>query len=114
MGVVTGEMRELFDRWIDEGQRLIGVLLAFLEEADRLQNQADMAERECERLREEVGQLRAEREGYRREREEIADSLARVMGDMLLRLHPRTEAQPEIPEPMAERTSARSHPMPLN
>ena len=84
--VSTGEVREQVIRWIDEGQSLLGVLLGFLYEYERVRKAADAAESECERLREEVGQLRAETEQYRSERTELADSLSQFTNEVLGRL----------------------------
>lgn len=102
MGVESGEMRELLKQWIEESQRLVGILLAFLEEYDLLQHQADTAERECERLRQEIGRLSLETESSRRERVEIAASLSHFMNDLLPRLHPRAGLGWGIPSALAE------------
>ena len=85
-GVEAPEVRERVGRWIEEGQSLLGVLLGFLYEYERILNLAESAQRECERLREEVHRLQADTDRYRREREEIAESLSRSLNDLLGRL----------------------------
>jgi hypothetical protein len=80
------EVRERVGRWIEEGQSLLGVLLGFLYEYERVLDLADAAQRECERLREDVNRLRAEADRYRSERDEIVESLSRCMNDLLARL----------------------------
>ena len=77
--VVAGEMRERMTRAIEEVQGLLGGILGFLDEYERLRVLTDTAQRECERLREEVNELRAETERYRSERKEIADSLSQFI-----------------------------------
>ena len=82
------EVRERVGRWIEEGQSLLGVLLGFLYEYERMLNLADSTQRECERLREEIQRLHAETDRNRREREEIAESLSRALNDLVGRLRP--------------------------
>jgi hypothetical protein len=89
--IAIGEMRERMIRWTEEGQSLLGVLLGFLYEYERLRKLADTAERECERLREEVGRLQTETDRYRSERAEIADSVSQFTNELLLRLRPQQE-----------------------
>lgn len=86
--VVAQAMQELLNPWIEEGQRIIRVLRAFLEEYERLQYQADIAERECEQLREMVKELQLKTEGSRVERAEIADSLTHFINEVVVRLRP--------------------------
>ncbi len=109
-GAGSRELRERVSRWIEDGQGQMSALLAilnnydrlegvaesaqrerdrlreFLYENERLRNQVDATETECERLREEVARLRAETERYRREREEVADSLAKLLHEVVPRL----------------------------
>jgi predicted RNase H-like nuclease (RuvC/YqgF family) len=111
--VESKEERSQASRWLEDGQRLLGVLLAVLNEHDRLREQAEAterdnerlrglvyeneqlrnrleaSERECDRLRAElsIAQLEVER-GYR-EREDVADRLTQVMNDLLVRLRPQ-------------------------
>jgi hypothetical protein len=91
-------MQELLEPWIEEGQRLIRVLRAFLEEYERLQYQTDLAERECEQLRELVKELQLKTESSRIERTEIAASLTHFINDVLVQLRPAAGLEPEIPE----------------
>ncbi len=80
------EVRERVGQWIEEGQSLLGVLLGFLYEYERMLNLADSAQRECERLREETHRLHAETDRHRHEREEIAESLSRALNDLVGRM----------------------------
>lgn len=89
--VSVGEVRERLIRWVEEGQSLLGVLLGFLYEYERLKKAADTAERECERLREEVSRLQTETARYRSEHAEVADSVSKFMNELLLRLRPQQE-----------------------
>lgn len=107
---VARAMQELLDPWIEEGQRLIRVLRAFLEEYERLQYQADLAERECEQLRELVKELQLKTESSRIERTEIAASLTHFIDEVLVRLRPAAGLEPEIPEGLAEPSRAQYAP----
>ena len=76
--VIAGEMRERMTRAVEEVQGLLGGILGFLDEYERLRVFADTTQRESERLRQEVDHLRTETERYRNERKEIADSFEKV------------------------------------
>jgi len=77
--VIAGEMRERMTRAVEEVQGLLGGILGFLDEYERLRVFADTTQRESERLRQEVDHLRTETERYRNERKEIADSLSQFI-----------------------------------
>jgi predicted RNase H-like nuclease (RuvC/YqgF family) len=111
--VESKDERSQASRWLEDGQRLLGVLLSVLTDYDRLREQAEAterdnerlrglvyeneqlrnrleaSERECDRLRAElsIAQLEVER-GYR-EREDVADRLTQVTNDLLVRLRPQ-------------------------
>ena len=69
---LAAETRERVDRWIEEGQYLIGRLLPeFLQEHDRLRARAEATERECDKLRDEVGALRKEISGVHTENQHL-------------------------------------------
>jgi len=111
--VESKEARDQAGRWLDEGQRLLNVLLTVVSDYDRLNDRVDAVEQENERLRGlvyENEQLRhrleaAERERDRlldemarrmdelergqREREEISDRLSQFVNDVMLRLRPQ-------------------------
>ncbi len=113
ISVESKDERSQASRWLEDGQRLLGVLLGVLADYDRLRehveaterdnerlrglvyeneqlrNRLDASERESDRLRAElsIAQLEVER-GYR-EREDVADRLTQVMNDLLLRLRPQ-------------------------
>ena len=77
------EDRERINRWLDEGQYLLGRLLpAFLDDRERLKRYVEIAEWDRERLRAEVDELRAEIAGlgarYRSEQTAMATALADV------------------------------------
>lgn len=84
------ETRERVDRWIEEGQYLIGRLLPeFFQEHDRLRARVEATDRECEKLRHEVGALRKEIGGLHTEnqhlrthRAEVADSCAKMINQI--------------------------------
>lgn len=99
---VARAIQELLEPWIEEGQRLIRVLRAFLEECERLQYQADLAERECEQLRALVKELQLQTESARIERTEIAASVTHFINDVLLRLRPAADPVPAVPGVLAE------------
>lgn len=84
--VANAEVRERVIRWIEEGQSLLGILVGFLYEYERVRKRADAAEAECDQLREEVDQLRAETERHRSERAEVAESLAQFVNEVVPRL----------------------------
>jgi hypothetical protein len=88
--VAVGEAGPRIDRWIEDGQGVLGVLPGFFDEHEQLRAGLEAAERECVRLREEVDMLRAENGGLRGEREEIAETIAEglneVMNEALQRL----------------------------
>ena len=82
-GVAWTETRAKVQKWIEDGQYLIGLIPALVEENERLRTSLDSSEKEFERLRQEVASLRGETEQYRSEREDVADALNKFMNDML-------------------------------
>lgn len=101
------EERDRVMRWIEEGQKALGVLLNTFVDYDRLQSLVDSSEQECQRLRaeneqlqaqfdgaqdererllEEVHRLRIENERYAREREELTESLNKFLHEVVLKL----------------------------
>jgi chromosome segregation ATPase len=82
-GVAWTETRAKVQKWIEDGQYLIGLIPALVEENERLRTSLDSSEKEFERLRQEVALLRGESEQYRTEREDVADALNKFMNDML-------------------------------
>ena len=121
-GETTMSMDEVTDarhrarQWLEDGERVLTVLLTVLNDYDRLNDRLgaterenaklqavvldnedlrrrlELAERESERLREEVCQSLTELERGAREREEIADQLSRVVNDALARLRSQRSA----------------------
>jgi len=107
------EVREQLNRWIEDGQHQLAVVLRVMQDYDRfreslesserenerlrglvyenekLHNRLETAERECELLREEGNRLRGETERNTKEREEIADWLSGTINEVLLRLRPQ-------------------------
>jgi chromosome segregation ATPase len=77
------ETRAKVQKWIEDGQYLIGLIPALVEENERLRTSLDSSEKEFERLRQEVALLRGESEQYRNEREDVADALNKFMNEML-------------------------------
>lgn len=85
------EDRQRVDRWLEEGQYLLGrIIPAFLDDRERLRGRLEAAEQDCERLRVEVNDLRKEvnalQTRYRGEQAAIAESFGGVM-DLLGQLH---------------------------
>jgi chromosome segregation ATPase len=82
-GAAWTERRAKVQKWIEDGQYLIGLIPALVEENERLRTSLDSSEKEFERLRQEVALLRGESEQYRNEREDVADALNKFMNEML-------------------------------
>lgn len=85
------EDRQRVDRWLEEGQYLLGrIIPALLDDRERLQTKLETAEQECERLRLEVAELRKDivrlQGQYRSEQVAIAEAFGGVM-DLLGQLH---------------------------
>jgi chromosome segregation ATPase len=107
------EVREDVRRWVEDGSSHLSVLAGLLREHDRLwervetaereqerlrgltyeneqlHNRIETAEHECDRLRDDVSRLRAANDQYQRERLEVAEQLAEVMNQVVLRLRPQ-------------------------
>ena len=85
------EDRQRVDRWLEEGQYLLGrIIPAFLDDRERLRGRLEAAEQDCERLRLEVNELRKEvgslQTRYRSEQSAMAEAFGGVM-DLLGQLH---------------------------
>jgi HAMP domain-containing protein len=80
----TTEARDVMLRWVDGGQRLLGVLARTLQDYDRLRAEAEASMHEVERLGGEVGRLREDNGRFLQERAEIAQTLSRIVNDALL------------------------------
>jgi len=76
-------------RWLEGGQRLLGVLARTLQDYDRVRAEAEASMREVERLCGEVGRLQEENGRFLQERGEIAQTLSRIVNDAL---QPRRQA----------------------
>ena len=70
------EAKEQVNRWIQQGQQVLGMLPGMLEQSDKGRARAAEVENEIERLRFEVGELRRENQQLRTERDEIAEAFA--------------------------------------
>jgi uncharacterized coiled-coil DUF342 family protein len=82
-GIAWSETRVKVQKWIEDGQYLVGMIPALVEENERLRTSLETSEKEFERLRQEVATLRGESENYRTEREDVADALNKFMNEML-------------------------------
>lgn len=82
-GAAWTETRAKVQKWIEDGQYLVGLIPALVEENERLRSSLETSEKEFERLRQEVALLRGESEQYRSEREDVADALNKFMNEML-------------------------------
>jgi hypothetical protein len=80
---VTGGTRERVARWIEEGEALVGLLPRLLDENAQLKAGASAAARECEELRVEVTALRSENQQFRGERDEVTQTISKLMTEML-------------------------------
>jgi uncharacterized coiled-coil DUF342 family protein len=72
------DAKEQVSRWIQQGQKVLGMLPGLLEQNDRGRARAAEVETEIERLRSEVAELRRENQQLRTERDEIAEAFASV------------------------------------
>jgi uncharacterized coiled-coil DUF342 family protein len=110
----TTEAKEQVSRWIQQGQKVLGMLPGMLEQNDRGRARAAEVETEIERLRSEVAELRRENQQLRTEREEIAEAFA-SMNEIAtkVRVTPRRSpferdpraAAPSPPPPTGSQTS---------
>jgi len=86
----TVEDRQRLERWLEEGQYMLGRIVPSLaEERDRLKIRAEAAEEECERLRHEILDLRksindlnSEGNFLRQEQASIAETVGVLMGQL--------------------------------
>lgn len=96
MEVEATETRQRVDRWMEEGQYLLGrVIPELLDQRDRLRSRADLAEEERDKLRqelnvlqEEMSLLRDENDRFRNEQTDTAQALGMVMDHMHQTLEP--------------------------
>jgi hypothetical protein len=85
------EDRQRVDRWLEEGQFLLGrIIPALLDDRERLRAKLEGTEQDCDRLRLEVGELRRQvgslQGHFRTEQAAIAEAFGGVM-DLLGQLH---------------------------
>lgn len=112
IGAESKEVGEDVKRWVEDGSSHLSVLAGLLREHGRLwervetaeregerlrgltyeneqlHNRIETTERECDRLRDEGSRLRAANDQYQRERLEVAEQLAELVNQVLLRLRP--------------------------
>lgn len=81
--VAASEMRQRVLNLIEETGAVLGLVPRLLDDNEQLRARAESAGRDTERLREELAAVRAELEQLRRERDEMADSFARTMNEMV-------------------------------
>jgi uncharacterized protein (DUF3084 family) len=99
MEVESTETRQRVDRWMEEGQFLLGrVMPELLDERDRLRNRSELAEQERDKLRqelnllqEEMNALRDENQRYRAEQMAAAQSVGTMMDHVHQVLQPMHE-----------------------
>jgi regulator of replication initiation timing len=97
-GAAPGD-RDQVIRWLEEGQRVFGVLLETLGDYDRLSQTVATLQRECEELREEVGRLGTANGQLMRERDEIVETISKLLQDV--------EREPKSPESNGARPASR-------
>jgi len=84
------EDRQRVDRWIEEGQYLLGRMIpALLDERDRLRGKLEEAEQDSVRFRQEIGELRkqvsdlqSETQYFRNEYAAMAEAVGNVLEQM--------------------------------
>jgi uncharacterized coiled-coil DUF342 family protein len=112
-GASIGHSKEQITRWIQDGERIFGILPELLEQNDRDRARVAETEEEIEKLRHDVTELRRENEQLRTERDEIAEAFNKLMNDVVtpmneiatkIKLTPRRspfERDPRAPAPPA-------------
>jgi hypothetical protein len=75
-GLRGAETRQRVIKWLEEAPNLVGLVGELFDHHDRLKARAEAIEQECEKLRRENSELLSERE-------EIAEALGRLMGEMV-------------------------------
>jgi hypothetical protein len=95
----ASEDRDHVIGWLEQGQRVFGVLLETLRDHDRLSRTVAGLQRECEELREEVGRLGAANERLLQERNEIVETISKLLQDVA--------RQPRSPGSNGERPASR-------
>lgn len=94
--VESGETRQRVERWMEEGQYLLGrIIPGILEKHDAMRARADAAEQTSERLRLETTQLQEqlnalihENQTLRKEQAEIREVFGKVREQMTQMLQP--------------------------
>lgn len=94
--VDTTETRQRVDRWMEEGQALLGrVIPTLLDQRERLKTRADIAEQERDKLRQELSTLqdemsalREEAQRFRAEQAQTAQALGTVVDQVQSVLQP--------------------------
>lgn len=99
------ETRQRVERWMEEGQHLLGrIIPSLLEQLDRMKSRAEAAEQLSERLRRDLTELqtqtalmRTENEVFRREQAEIREVFARTRDHLSQLLQPIAEWCQKLP-----------------
>jgi chromosome segregation ATPase len=97
--VEATETRARVDRWMEEGQYLLGrVLPELLDQRERLRSRADLAEQERDKLRQELNvlqeeenTLRDENQRLRSDRSDAAQALGAVLEHVNQMVQPMTD-----------------------
>jgi len=97
--VDSAETRQRVQRWMEEGQYLLGrIIPGLLEKYDHLRTRANAAEQTSERLRQETSQLQDqintlhhENQMLRKEQAEIREVFGKVRDQMSQMLQPITD-----------------------
>jgi predicted RNase H-like nuclease (RuvC/YqgF family) len=79
----AAETRQRVINYIEETGALLGMIPRLLDENERLRAEAEAAVRESHQLRGEVDDLRGEVQRLQTDRDEIAQSVARVMSNLV-------------------------------
>lgn len=80
--VATDVTREQFDRWVEEGQRLIAQLPGLFTEKDRLFDAVSAAEKERESAQRDLAQAEAENRALRGEYTQMQEAFSKFMNDI--------------------------------
>jgi len=108
----TVEERQRLERWLEDGQFMLGrIVPSLIEERDRLRARAEAAEEHCERLRQELNELHktvtdlhSERQYIRQEQAAIAESIGTLLSQL-------TDLQRPLHDAHRRLLSVGSHPV---
>ena len=81
--MTVSDARQEVDKWLEQGQYLMGLLPGLLDENDRLRTDKETAVKDAERLKDEVSDLRKENQSLRDENAEVGETVGRLMNDIL-------------------------------